>query len=151
MSTTQALRKGVELDPLGGYIAGDFKKFEHILHLKDLKTGELSRLEFPNQKQVQALMIPAGKYAIVKITAYKRSFFRDDIKYSIELPYDLMKVLYVEPGKILYLGEFDYNIKKGLNLFSSDGSMVMSMDIEKAFIDINQIYKFEKPIEIVPF
>ncbi len=126
------------------YIGGYFQVFNHRIKFVNLDTRKKVERIFRMMDIPSIVELPPGRWAAVYIDGTKNT----SEKHTVPVPVELLTIIEVKPGDIVFLGEFDYSTPKGY--ISERGGVLYSYPFEKFVSGLSENYMMDAGVEPVP-
>ncbi len=126
------------------YIGGYFQAFNHRIRFVNLDTRKKTERIFRMMEIPSIVELPPGRWATVYIDGTKNA----NEKHIVPIPVELLTIIELNPGDIVFLGEFDYSTPKGY-IFERSG-VQYSYPFEKFMRDLSENYMMDAGVKPVP-
>lgn len=143
LSLSSCLSLGVEQE--SGYIAGYFSDIDHRFVLRNIDTNKKHLIGFNVGEQLKVRTLPVGRYAIVAIDGSRRN-----TQYEISIPMYLRTILEIESNSMLFLGDFDYSLKRNPWSIFSAGTVHNDYPIQQATEEFLETYDTQEGFTVRP-
>jgi hypothetical protein len=145
---SRAIRPGAEIDPTLGYICIGFRGSKAELELVELTERVGRTLHLRNTDKIQLVPITEGDYAVYSMTGEGTVFglfISGPAEFYFQIPTELMRIIRVRPGAVVYIGEIALEKSIDLNPFIG-GSSHYTYDMVAAREQFEAIYGSDTPL-----